>query len=163
MKVLLLWQLDMAYFCAINEVFCVWSWLDTNLRSNGKGWSLWVLDALRQKAVPLKHPWMREREKQHRNNIAIIWNTWGVQKFLRGQISQELTGSYFTTKLNLIYNVCMHILIWVSKFFFFFLKEINYFIQQGCIKLIKSDSKDNYVTKYFYFKWMLFKNHEKTY
>ncbi len=31
--------------------------------------------------------------------------------------------------------------------------EINTFIQQGCTKLIKSDSKDIYnVTKYFYFK-----------
>ncbi len=37
----------------------------------------------------------------------------------------------------------------VSKIFF---KDINTFIQQGCIKLIKSDSKDIYnVTKDFYF------------
>ncbi len=34
-----------------------------------------------------------------------------------------------------------------------FLEEINDFIQQGCIKLIKSDSKDMYnVTKDCYFK-----------
>ncbi len=34
-----------------------------------------------------------------------------------------------------------------------FLREINTFIQQGCIKLIKNDSKEIYnVTKYFYFK-----------
>ncbi len=33
------------------------------------------------------------------------------------------------------------------------LKEINTLIQQGCIKLIKSDSKDIYdVIKYFCFK-----------
>ncbi len=34
-----------------------------------------------------------------------------------------------------------------------FFKEINTFIYQGCIKLIKSDDKDIYnVTKDFYFK-----------
>ncbi len=34
-----------------------------------------------------------------------------------------------------------------------FLKEINTFIDQGCIKLIKSDSKDIHnVTNDFYFK-----------
>ncbi len=34
-----------------------------------------------------------------------------------------------------------------------FLKEINTFIHQGCIKLIKSENKDiNYVTNDFYFK-----------
>ncbi len=33
------------------------------------------------------------------------------------------------------------------------MKEINTFIQQGCIKLIKSESKDIYiVAKDFYFK-----------
>jgi len=38
----------------------------------------------------------------------------------------------------------------VSKIF---LKEINTFIQQGCIQFIKSDSKEMYnVTKDFYFK-----------
>ncbi len=31
-------------------------------------------------------------------------------------------------------------------------KEISYFIHQGCIKLLKSDSKDIYVTKDLYFK-----------
>jgi len=36
----------------------------------------------------------------------------------------------------------------VSKIFLF-LKEIDYFIQQGCIQLIESDSKDIYnVTKH---------------
>ncbi len=36
---------------------------------------------------------------------------------------------------------------------FFFLKEINTFIHQGCIQLIESDSKNIYnVTNYFYFK-----------
>ncbi len=35
----------------------------------------------------------------------------------------------------------------------FFLNEINIFIQQRCIKFIKSDSKDIYnLTKDFYFK-----------
>ncbi len=35
----------------------------------------------------------------------------------------------------------------------FFLKEINTFIQQECIKLIKRDSKDMYnATKEFHFK-----------
>ncbi len=34
-----------------------------------------------------------------------------------------------------------------------FLKEMNTFIQPGCIKLIKSDSEDIYnITKDFYFK-----------
>jgi len=33
------------------------------------------------------------------------------------------------------------------------MKEINTFIQEGCIQLIKSDSKDIYnVTKAFYFR-----------
>lgn len=32
------------------------------------------------------------------------------------------------------------------------MKEINYFIEQGCIKFVKSDSKDFYATKDFYFK-----------
>ncbi len=52
--------------------------------------------------------------------------------------------------------------------FFFFFLEINTFIQQGCIKLIKSDITDIYnVTKDLYFKKMLFikqhnfRNHKK--
>ncbi len=47
-------------------------------------------------------------------------------------------------KLLLIYNT-------IQKFgvsILIFLREINTFIQQGCIKLIKSDSKDIYVIKY---------------
>ncbi len=31
-------------------------------------------------------------------------------------------------------------------------KEINNFIQQGCTELIKSDSKDFYIKKDFYFQ-----------
>ncbi len=42
----------------------------------------------------------------------------------------------------------------VSKIYF--LKEMNTFVQQGHVKLIKRDSKDIYVTKDFYFKQMLF-------
>ncbi len=39
------------------------------------------------------------------------------------------------------------------KFWVSFFKEINTFTQQGCIKLIKSESKDFYiVTIEFYFK-----------
>ncbi len=37
-----------------------------------------------------------------------------------------------------------------------FFKEINTFIQQGCVKWIKSDSKDCIVRKYLYFGEMLF-------
>ncbi len=35
-------------------------------------------------------------------------------------------------------------------------KEINTFIQEGCIKLIKSDSEGIYKVTDFCFKWMLF-------
>ncbi len=45
----------------------------------------------------------------------------------------------------------IHILLFKS--FLFFLKVINTFIQQDCISLIKSDSKEIYnFTKVFYFK-----------
>ncbi len=41
--------------------------------------------------------------------------------------------------------------------FFLLLKEINTFIEQGCIKLISNESKYIYnVTEDLYFKYMLF-------
>ncbi len=39
-----------------------------------------------------------------------------------------------------------------KKFFFLLLEEINIFIQQECIKLIKSGSEDIYATKDLFFK-----------
>ncbi len=39
----------------------------------------------------------------------------------------------------------------LSKFYFFHFKEINTFIQQECVTLIKSDSKDLYRWKRFLF------------
>ncbi len=47
---------------------------------------------------------------------------------------------------NIYLNVALyHTLIWKrSTIFFFFVKEINTVIYQGCIKLIKSHSKDMY-------------------
>ncbi len=42
-------------------------------------------------------------------------------------------------------------------FIYFISQEFNTFVQQGCIKLIKSDNKDMYnVAKDFYFRQMLF-------
>jgi len=65
----------------------------------------------------------------------------------------------------IIKNYIISITIWVkglnsniqkfgiSKIFF---KEMRTFIQQGCIKMIKRDSKYKYYTKDLYFKYMLF-------
>jgi len=51
---------------------------------------------------------------------------------------RQIKNSYITSSF-----------VWVSSFylFIFHLKEVNIFTQQGCIKLIKSDSKDNYNVK----------------
>ncbi len=65
----------------------------------------------------------------------------------------EVDGQYYT----ILYYIILVLNIYSKLIFIYEIRKNNIFIQQGCIKLIKSDSKDIYnVSKDFYFKWMLF-------
>ncbi len=53
---------------------------------------------------------------------------------------------FLTQRVKVTQTVLNDVYVWGQKL-------INAFIQQGCIQLIKNDSKDYYnVTKYLYFK-----------
>ncbi len=61
----------------------------------------------------------------------------------------EVDGQYYT----ILYYIILVLNIYSKLIFIYEIRKNNIFIQQGCIKLIKSDSKDIYnVSKDFYFK-----------
>ncbi len=55
------------------------------------------------------------------------------------------TSSFLSSTLLDMRTYCLK--VWVSKILFYFFKDINTFIHQGCIKLIKSDGKHIYNVK----------------
>ncbi len=78
-----------------------------------------------------------------------------------GLINNSLLFNFqLCPKIKMNFNTVIKISLIIKEVYsshYTFLGEINTFVQQGCIKLIKSDGEEMYnVTKDLYFKQMLF-------
>ncbi len=63
--------------------------------------------------------------------------------------NKKLKRTVFVQNINCVLPQHYYSKVWSQSFFSFFFFCINTFIQQGCVKWIKSDSKDLYCQKIF--------------